>query len=122
MSFDADAFAAALRPWTFTAHGRAHAARPVSAPAVLAFHAEFNAAADEAARARALRRVLRLAFPWRLSYRWRGDPVEHLLALPPAARNAALTSFFLFLSHGPAPEGSVPATPGTPSSAPSPTA
>ncbi|MEA3245259.1 MAG: hypothetical protein U9Q74_03785 [Gemmatimonadota bacterium] len=121
MAFDLDAFRDAHRPWRYTAGGRTHIARPVSTPAVLAFHAEFNAAADEAGRLRALRRVLRLAFPRRISYRWRGDPVAHILGLEPAARKAAITDFFASL-EGKSGPSAPPTTPGTPSSAPSRTA
>ncbi len=142
MSFNVDAFREAHRPWTFTVGGHSWVARPVSAPAVAAFHAAFRAVQDdeETARAKAagpaewirvfthaerrrtaiITRLLRLAFPWRLSYRWRPshDPVATLLSLEPKARNAAFASFFTCL-EGSANPTPLPMTPGTPLSAPS---
>lgn len=116
MVFNVDAFRDAHRPWSFTAGGRTHEARPISAPAVIAFHTAFNAASDEAGRLRALRKLLRLAFPWRLSFRWRGDPVDEVLNLEPAARRAALNDFFASLEGRSGPSAP-PTTLGTPSSA-----
>ena len=120
-SFDVDAFRDAHRPFGFSAGGRSFESQHVSAPAVAAFFAAFQIARTEADRARALTKILRLAFPMRLSYRWRGDPVRILLALEPAARNEALLSFFEHL-EGKNPSTSLPTIPGEPSSTPKPTA
>jgi hypothetical protein len=121
MSFNADAYREAVAPWTFTAGGRTWQARPVSAPAVQRFHTALRAAAGDAGRQeRALRTLLRQAFPWRFSYRWRGDPVDRLLRLPPDDRQAALADFFGFL-EGKA-RRALPPTSGTASSPNSPIA
>jgi hypothetical protein len=146
MSFNADRFRAACRPFVFTAGGRAWTARPISAPALARFHDDITligaselermaAASSPVARARAkqaaernrgrlLLRLLRLAFPFRFSYCWRGDPVRALLRLPSAERGEAIKSFFLFVEGKPTLSAppltpAIPTTPGTPSSAPS---
>jgi len=124
MSFNADSYRQAVRPWVLTVGGKAWEARPVSAPAVLAFHAALRAATTPPAQERALRALLRRAFPWRFSYRWRGDPVDALVGLSPAERAEALTDFFGYLegkARRPLPP--VPTTPsGTALSPSSPTA
>ena len=143
MSFDADKFQAALRPWIFTAGRSSWIARPVSAPALARFHGDFKVVGDfereqlltatsplararvqrraERRRAVLLRRIFRVAFPYRLSYLVRGDPVKALIQLPPAARSEAITAFFQFAEGK--PKSSAPPTsppiPGTPSNAPS---
>lgn len=121
MAFNVDAFREAHRPWAFAAGARTYEARHVSAPAVVDFHARFHAATTERERVRAIQQLLRLAFPRRLSYRWRGDPVRMILALEPAAQREALTDFFACL-EGRSPSSPLPTTPGKPSSTPSPTA
>lgn len=93
--FNADAWAESREPWTFTSKGQVWRAAPISAPAVVdAFTAFAKAGEDAGEQHRILRRLLRLAFPWRLSMQWRGDPVDLILALPPGALDEAVTSFF----------------------------
>jgi len=143
MGFNADDFRAALRPWHFTVGGETWEARPVSAPAVLAFHARFQEIAEkegaalvqagadmeaikrvrrqaERFRHEAIETLLRRAFPRRFSFQWRGDPVKKLLALDPPVRNATLADFFGWAAEraGIAPPPT-PTTPGQPSSPPS---
>lgn len=117
MPFDVDAFRAAHRPWMLTIDGRAFTARHVSAPQVLEYQDRLRTAGDNAtAVERALRWLLRRAFPWRPSYLVRGDPARLLLHLEPAARAAAFADFFEALRGGPTPTtqtGTRPATRGT---------
>lgn len=120
MAFSADLFRAAHRPWQLTTGGRTFVARHVSAPAVVAFHTRFAEARSETGRMRALRRLLRLAFPWRFSYLVRGDPVRILARMEPAAQRAALADFFVAL-EGKSPSSTLPTIPGKPSSTRSPT-
>lgn len=108
-AFDADAYRKAREPFTFTCSGRTWVARPVSAEVVAACEPDL-ARGDAATQRRATERLLRAAFPWRLSYWWRGDPVARILHLDVSARNAALTAFFRFLGGRAAPP---PATHGT---------
>lgn len=131
MAFDVDAVLAAHRAWSFTLGAQTFLARHVSAMTVV----EYDHRATEAtallkkyprrgsrAQVMALRWLLRRAFPWRPSYLLRGDPVNLILRLPPAARTETLTDFFACL------QGMTPTTdpatlplrkiPGTPSPAP----
>lgn len=98
MAFNADAFREAHRPWAFTLQGRTYSARHVSAPQVQAYERRAAAAKTEAQHRRALRILLRRAFPWRVSYLLRGDPVDLVIRLEPAARREALTDFFACLA------------------------
>jgi hypothetical protein len=140
VSFDADKYQDALRPWIFTAGRASWTAKPVSAPALARFYADFQSAGEsererllaarspreraairrdaERVRMALLTRLLRLAFPAKLNYHWRGDPVRALLALPSGARDEALADFFLWAAARPK-NLPIPTTPGTPSSAPS---
>jgi len=113
--FNADDFRAAHRPWEFVVDGRRFVAQPVSTPAVLAFHAAVRGRSPE----RALRALLRRAFPWRPSYWWFGDPVQLLLRLEPAAQREALADFFGHLEGKPTSPlpTKIPQTPGTSSPA-----
>lgn len=104
--FDVDAFQAAHLPWSFTLGGRTFGAKHVSAPRVAKYERKLNDAAAlfaksplraNLARYTALRWLLRCAFPWRIDYLWRGDPVRLLIHLPPAARTEALKDFFACL-------------------------
>jgi hypothetical protein len=98
MGFNADAFAAAHRPWTLTLRGEEFTAVDPSADEVVRFRAEMVAAGDDMQAQRAVvRRFIRARFPWRIRYLWRGDPVGRFLALPAAAQEAALMSLFLRL-------------------------
>jgi len=117
MTFSVDAFRAAHRPWSFAAGGVTWTARHVSTPQILAFNREYEAATTEVARAKSVARLLRIAFPWRLSYLRRGDPVKVLVALEPAARIEALNDFFECLA-GKTPPPQEHLTTGTLSSRP----
>lgn len=112
MGFNADAFLAAHRPWTLTIGGRTYTARAVSVAEVLAFKAATEGA-DATSGERAVRRLLRRMFPYRLHYRWRGDPVALLIASGPAAVREALADFFGHLA------GTTPSPTTTPPSPPS---
>ena len=134
MAFDVDAFRAAHRPWSFTVGRRTFGATHVSAIKV----AEYERRAADAsalyktnprrgsrALLRALRWLLRYAFPWRVDYLIRGNPVTILLSLEPAARAEALRDFFACLQGKPreTPTSTLPTTPttsGRRSSAPTP--
>lgn len=95
-NFSADSFLEALEPWSFTTGGRRYVAQPVSAPRVARFlHACTSAQPNE--QHRQLKALLREAFPKRLSFLWRGDPVLEILAMEPRTRDATLKSFFASL-------------------------
>lgn len=85
--------AGAAAPWTFTCSGKTYTARPVSVQQVAAFKARLRGA-DEAGSLAAVRDLLRIAFPKRLSHRWRGDPVDQIFALPLAQFTATVADFF----------------------------
>lgn len=112
MSFSATSWHAARRTWQLEIGGRAWVARPVSLPAVIAYQRELVGATPAQAW-KLTAALLRQAFPWRLSYRWRGDPVAAFNALardyPDAARQA-MVDFFPYLTGAP-PE--LPVTSGT---------
>lgn len=108
--FDADAYRAAREPFTLAVAGRTYAARPVSAELVVRLERDLGASDGRVAR-RALRRLLRAAFPWRVAWLWLGDPVDRALQLDLDARRELLTRFFRFLGGRSAVP---PATPGTP--------
>lgn len=130
MAFNADDFLAAHRPWSFTIGGRTFGARHVSAPSVQRFEQLRAAAKDNVRRQQfALWWLLRRAFPWRLSYLIRGDPVKIMLRLPPAAQAEALRDFFACLrgettaspalttkgpTHSPTTRRSIPPKPHSP--------
>lgn len=82
----------ARAPWTIRlGGGKPRVAQPVSAEAFLRYQGE----ARQPDRGRqALFRLLRLAFPLRLSNWWHGDPVRQILALPPGDQAAVLADFF----------------------------
>lgn len=114
MAFDADAFRAARRPWTLTIGGTTYTAVPISTQVILDFKAAVEGAnASEAQATAAVRALLRRMFPPRVHYRWRGDPVAHLMAQDAATVRAALEDFFVHLAGQSRP---APATTGTASS------
>lgn len=122
--FDADAWLESREPWTFRARGTTWTARPVSAEAVVGVLLELRQATP-AQQYRLLRRIFRLAFPWRLSMRWRGDPVQLMLALPREALDDVVTSFFGWagitdpgISWTPPPTPSSPLSPDPVTTAP----
>lgn len=94
--FSAEAFLEALEPWSFSVGGRRYVAHPVSAPRIARFLAAC-ATAEPTDALKALRALLREAFPKRLSMVWRGDPVIEILSMEPRARDATLQSFFACL-------------------------
>lgn len=128
MSFNADQYREAVRPWVFTVGGRSWEARPVSAEAVLAFHAVIrDRPGDARACERALLTLLRMAFPWRPSFWWRGDPALLLAGLSPAERGEALQDFFGYLEGKtrrplPPPDQTTSSGPASPPSSPTGTA
>lgn len=114
MAYDVDAFRAAHRPWSFTVGGRTYQARHVSAPQVFRYQDLIAAAGEDRRRHdAALRWLLRRAFPWRFSYLLYGDPVRIISALETAARQEALSDFFVALRGGPIPNQNGRATRGT---------
>lgn len=93
--FDADAWLAAHEPWTLKLAGRVHVARPVSILAIQRFQAGIVSAGDNVDRQRkAIRTVLRVAYPFRVRYWVGGDPVKMVMGLDEAARQAVLADFF----------------------------
>jgi len=123
MHIDADAERAALEPFTVTLSGRAYVARPISHPAWRTFQLAVEAATagtlPEAAQEAALITVLRAAFPYRLPFRWQGDPVRLIHQLPPPVRERVLSDFFVCQATGRAPRspGPSPTRPASDSSA-----
>lgn len=109
-TFDADAYRKARDPFKVRVHGRLYEALPVSAELVIAVQPDL-ASDSVATRTQALKRLLRAAFPWRLSMWWRGDPVYHILYLDGPTRGALIAGFFRFL--GGDQSVSPPATDGT---------
>lgn len=108
-TFDADAYRAAREPFEVIVYGRRHVARPVSAELVIAVQPAL-ASGDIRVATKALKRLLRAAFPWRLWMWVRGDPVYHVLYLDVATRSALIARFFRFLGGG---SLTPPATSGT---------
>lgn len=80
--------------------GREYMARDVSAPAVIAAHLKMQKATPVQERA-ILTGLLRLAFPWRPSMIWLGDPVKLMDELPPEAWKKVITSFFAYVTGNP---------------------
>lgn len=112
--FDADAWLEAQEPWTFRARGTTWTAHPVSAEAVVRALLELRSAAPTQ-QYPILRRLFRLAFPRRLSMRWRGDPVRLILALPREALDEVVTSFFAWAGiTDPIRPETPPTTPSSP--------
>lgn len=102
MAFDLSSYRAAHRPWAFAIgegrRRRVFPARHVSAPNVLRYLDMWTEADGDLKKLkRALYFLLRTAFPWRLSYRFRGDPVHIIMNLESQARAAALQDFFVSL-------------------------
>ncbi len=99
MAYNADQFREANRPWEFHFRGRTFLARHVSTPQCQRYDELIaSAGPDVRAQVRAIRWVLRIAFPWRFSYLLRGDPVHLILHdLEPANRAQALKDFFACL-------------------------
>lgn len=99
-TFDVDAWQQSQQRWGVRLDGREFFARPVSAPAVLAAQLEMHGAGPKRER-EILLGLLRLAFPWRPSMIWLGNPVRMLNDLPPDAWRQVLRSFFAFVTGNP---------------------
>jgi hypothetical protein len=97
--------------WSVTLDGYTYRAHPVSARAVADLVPKL-AAAKGAEQFDLLAALYRLAFPWRLSYVWRGDPVKRLMALPLPMFQEVRDDFFVLL--GVRKSSNAPATSGTP--------
>lgn len=95
-TLDLHALREAHRPWEFTAGRRTYVARPVSIEQVIAYEEECIGASP-AALMRARRKLLRVAFPWRPSFVWRGDPVALIMGAAPREHHALVTDFFASL-------------------------
>lgn len=113
-ALDLDALRAAHEPWTFQTGGRTYVARPVSIEQVIAHEAEC-VGASPAAVMRARRKLLRIAFPWRASFLWRGDPVRVICEASPTVHRAVMDSFFASLQSS-SPRPAMRATPPSTSS------
>lgn len=116
--FSASDYQRAQEPWQIELDGTAFTARLVSQQAVFAYWARVEDAQrtltgaknQEVASAvlmrvivRALRRLLREAFPWRPSMLVHGDPVRRIFRLDPATFWEAIRDFFESLArHAPA--------------------
>lgn len=109
-----DALAGQRGRWAVTIGGREYIARPVSAEMVAQFQETATQDTPQAG-ALALRRLLRVAFPWVWRYAWAPalDPVRRLLALEPVLRQEVLASFFAFLGGRPQPAPSIRSTPAS---------
>lgn len=96
MAFSADEWRAARTPWTYTEGGRTWVARPVSALAMADALQGMDTlpAPHQAARWRG---IFRMAFPWKISYWWLGDPVTRIMRLEPGAFQAVVADFLFSL-------------------------
>lgn len=95
-SLDLQALREAHQPWSFAAGGRSYVARPVSIEQVIAYEGECVGASPTALLA-ARRKLLRIAFPWRPSFLWRGDPVALIMGATPRVHQALISDFFVSL-------------------------
>ena len=115
MSVDVDQWRRAHPAWSVTLDGFEFRARPVSARAVASVAELFTkSSADQLG---AMEQLLRLAFPWRFSYVWRGNPVAKIMALEPSAYREVVTDFF---GHLGLKSATSPSTGGTNSPTPTP--
>lgn len=134
--FRASDYLAAQEPWQIELprrsglRGRVYTARHVSQDAVLRYWGRLQMAKDYVAKRpndqyaeavglrvlqRAVRALLREAFPWRPWMLWRGDPVRRLSRLPSGALQEALNDFFAYLARTSAPAMREPILASTPS-------
>jgi hypothetical protein len=110
----------AEEPFAFTFRGTRHVARPVSAE-VMRRHVQAAQSPDPTQQLPALRALLRAAYPYRIAYRWRGDPVRMILdELDLASQRAVLTQFFRSLTGALAMPLSTPPSPRPSTSPPTP--
>lgn len=93
--------------WSVTLDGYRYVARPVSARKVAEWLPRYLKA-NGSAQLDLMRELFRIAFPWRMSYVWRGDPVERLMALPLPVFLEVRNDFFVLL--GVRKASSAPAT------------
>lgn len=103
-ALDLDALRAASEPWQLTVGGRTYTARPVSIEQMIAHEAECLGASG-AVVMRSRRKLLRIAFPWRPSFWWRGDPVALICESPPAIHRELIQSFYQSLQSLRSPNG-----------------
>lgn len=95
MTFDVDKYRAAHPPWSFTIGGKTFDAQYVSAVDCTRFERKLAAGQGDSPRQlRACWWILRRAFPWRVDYWVRGDPVRIIFALRPKGRAEALVNFY----------------------------
>lgn len=94
MGFNVDALKQSWTPWTLTLGGVTYTERPVSVEQVRRFWRGMESP-EERVRAKAVKGLLRTAFPWRPHYVWKGDPVRRFLALDPPIQAKALQDFFV---------------------------
>lgn len=113
MGFDLDQYRQAHAGWALTTRGQTYHARPVSAEQVIVYQGEVLGASPRIAQ-RALRKLLRIAFPWRPSFVWRGDPVKIVMGARPHEHRAMVADFFASLAGSPTLPTPSP-THGTPS-------
>ena len=93
MQYSAVLFADAECPSTYRLGRSAWTARPVSAPQMLRYQAA-RAKGDMVATVVALYAILRAAFPRRWYYRFYGDPVRMIMALPQDLRERCINELF----------------------------
>lgn len=89
-------------PWWIRTRGATYLAQPISAADMRAFSRACQHG-DGSQLHRALRELLRKAFPWRPSFLWRGDPVDVFFAEPD---KQAERMYHLTMSLLPNPRGS----------------
>lgn len=90
---DGDAWKERNPAWSVKLDGYVYRARPVSAKAVAGL-IETLGGAGPVRQLQLYEKLFRLAFPWVPSYVWRGDPVQKIMALPPAAFREVRDDFF----------------------------
>lgn len=95
--FSSKAWLDAHQPWTYTTtRRRTYAARPISTPRLIAYFGAMEGASIQRQQIET-RALLREAFPMRLSFAWRGDPVDEIIEAPPEQQGEILRSFFASL-------------------------
>ena len=99
-TFNADQWLAAREPWSIVFDQKRFEAAAVSAVEVVDFQSRLAAAGEDLGAAqRAVRDFLRLLFPRRVWYRWRGDPVSRIVAMGTDGQKAVLDDFFAWLGQ-----------------------
>lgn len=97
--FDADAYLATLKKPEFTLNGKTYTGRILSVEQWLPFATRFEKLGnDELSPTEILelsRDFLRALYPYRMSYRWLGDPVTMLMNSP--ALEPVVADFFVLM-------------------------